>query len=127
MTAVSHTNYDFLSVASGLVYVGLKSSSGAQNDEINFDVVLAAGTWTFELIYRANTNGGIFTVQFNGSTVGTIDSYAGVQTENVRSQITGISVTSSGKVRIKLLMATKNASSTNYQGPFQHIQLKRTA
>lgn len=127
MTAISHVNWDTNTVQLGSVYRLLKSSSGAQNDEINFDVSLAAGTWTFELIHAKGTNYGIITIQLDGSTIGTIDSYAASASINDRTQITGVAVVNSGKKRLKLLMATKNASSTNYVGAIHHLQFKRTA
>lgn len=106
---------------------GQLDSSGAQNDEISFDVTIPFGTWTFELMHTQTTNRGIYTVTFNGVSVGTIDGYSAVTTFNVLSQITGISITSSGSQTIKLKMATKNPSSGTYFGSIQWIQLRRTA
>lgn len=127
MTAISQVNWNNVSVDTSAVYNGVNNSSGAQNDEINFDVVLAAGTWTFELMHTQNTNRGIYSVQLDGAEKGTIDGYSAALTRNVRSTVAGIAVAASGKVRLKLKMATKNASSTQYYGSIQHIQFRRTA
>lgn len=127
-TAIAQTNWDTIALPAGSpVFYGNKSSSGAQNAEINWDVVLAAGTWTIELIHHTFTDTGIYTVQLGGVTKGTIDGYSAGDVVNVRSSVTGIVVASSGKVRLKLLMATKNASASSYTGRIQHVQLRRTA
>jgi hypothetical protein len=143
MTPISHVNFDTNTVQSLALYCGYRVSSSAQNDEINFDVVLAAGTWTFELMYVKQTGGGgIFTVQLStdasaftsigsapyNASGSTIDSYtAGATTYNVLGSLTGITIATTGRYRLKLLMATKNAGSANYTGVIQHIQLRRTA
>ena len=129
MTAVSHVNWDTIQMdTTNNIYGAQKNSGGFQNDEINFDVVLGIGTWTFELLYSKDSNRGIYTVSLDVTgTLGTIDAYAAAGSFNNRSSITGVSVASNGKQRLKLKMATKNASSSAYYGSIQHIQLRRTA
>lgn len=128
MTPVSQVNWPESSGTSiSYLYASVRQSTGAQNAEINFDVVLAAGTWTVELICTTTASSGIYTVQFDGATAGTLDSYSSSTAYNVRMSLTGISIASSGKKGLKLLMATKNASSSSYYGMLQHIQFKRTA
>lgn len=127
-TSVSQVNWDNATIADpSEIYGDKRVTTTAQNNEINWDVVLAAGTWTVELMYVKGTDAGIFNVQFDGVTVGTIDSYNASFTYNNRSSVTGITVGSTGKKRLKLLMATKNASSSAFAGRVQHIQLRRTA
>jgi hypothetical protein len=101
-------------------------SSGAQNDAISWPVVLAAGTWTVRLHFRKSTNTGIFTVNFDGSSQGTIDSYAAAVAYG-DSSITGIVVGTTGKKVVQLLMATKNASSSSYYGELLAVAFLRTA
>lgn len=101
-------------------------SSGVQNDEITWDVVLAAGTWTLDLTYYRAPNRGICSVQFDSVEKGTIDLYGGLQV-NTRVQITGIVVATTAKVELKFKMATKNASSTAYYGTLNGLRLIRTA
>lgn len=126
-TSVSQTNWNTIGIDAASVYNGYKLSTGAQNAEINWDVLLAAGTWTIELIYYAFSQKGIFTIQFDGVTKGTIDSYSASSQLNQRASITSIVVPTTAKIRLKLLMATKNASSSNYEGAVNHVQLRRTA
>lgn len=125
--AVAHTNWDTITAATGALLNGTKDSSGAQNAELNFDAPLARGTWTVEVMYRANSDAGIITIQFGGVSKGTIDTYAGSSSYNNRASVSSIAVTTTGVVRVKLIMATKNASSSSYYGRIQHIQLRRTA
>src|SRR6185369_5695897 len=112
--AVQTTNFDTLTADNGCVGGARKRSTGAQNAVIGWDVVLGAGTWTLHLIHFQDTDRGIYTVAFDGSSVGTIDGYAGSTTRNTRSTITGISVATSKVIRLTLTMATKNASSSSY-------------
>lgn len=126
-TAITQTNFDTITADSTAVNAAEKTSSGAQNAEIGWDVVLVAGTWTFELMHFQANDNGIYSVQVDAVEKGTIDGYAAAATRNVRSSITGIVVATTAKVRITLKMATKNASSTSYFGRIQHVQLRRTA
>jgi hypothetical protein len=102
-------------------------SSGTQNDEVAWDIVLAAGTWTFKLYHTQSTNRGIYTVSLDGSSVGTIDGYNASPINNVTSSITSISVGTTQKYELKLKMATKNGSSSGYYGSFNMCQWNRTA
>lgn len=125
--AIGHVNWDTVTIDTGALMNGYKSSTGAQNAEINFDLVLARGTWTIELLHAKTSNVGIYTIQLDGSTVGTIDGYDAGLFKNTLSSITGIAVLVSAKYRLKLLMATKNASASAYYGFLHHVQLRRTA
>jgi hypothetical protein len=128
MTAIAHTNWDTIWMDSSNVHAAQKESSGAQNDEINFDVVLAPGTWTVELMHNKWTSRGIYTLSLDVTgTLGTIDGYNGSTVYNARNSITGIAVAAAGKQRLKLKMATKNAASGSYQGSINGLKLKRTA
>lgn len=139
-TAVSQTNWD-TNVTNVGMYYAIKRSTGAQNALIQFDVVLAAGTWTLELIHAKNTDYGIATVSLStdgtsftdvgtapySASGSTIDMYAASGSSDNRSSITGIVIATTGRYCLQLKMATKNASSTNYYGGLQHLQLRRTA
>ncbi len=122
-----NTNWTTASVPdTGEFYTGDIESSGAQNDEIYWDIGLSGGTWDFTLLHHKASNRGIYTVSIDGSSIGTIDGYNGTSVKNVLSVITGTSVTA-GKRRLKLKMATKNGSASNYFGTVGAIQLRRTA
>jgi len=115
----------------GALYQGwARESTGAQNAEVGWDVVLAAGTWTFDIFTAKQTNFGIVTVSIDASSVGTIDLYNNPNqtflTVGVLS-ITGISVATAGKKRLLLKMATKNGSSSNYYCDVSWVRMYRTA
>jgi hypothetical protein len=127
MTAISHVNWDTNTVDSNCIRNGYKSSTGAQNAEINFDLPIAAGTWTIELLHVKSTTHGIFSVQIDGIEVGTADAYSASAVFNNRTSVSGVVIATAGKHRLKLKMTTKNVSSGGYFGAIQHIQLRRTA
>jgi len=126
-TAVTNTTWNTIAIGTTEIYCGDKRNAGAQNSQIGWDVVLAAGTWDFELTHNQDSNRGIYTVAFDGSSVGTIDGYQAATTVNVRSSITGIVVAATAKKRLTLTMATKNASSSSFFGTIAHVRLQRTA
>ena len=104
----------------------LYNSSAAQNDSISYDLYLSRGTWTFDSLLTSNPDHGIATVELDGVSVGTVDLYAG-SGGIVSGKITGITVGNSGKHRITLIAATKNASSSGYTLGVQQLALARTA
>lgn len=102
-------------------------TSAAQNDEIGWDVYLAAGTWEFWLLHITNNNRGIYTVTLDGASVGTIDGYSAGSVSYVESPIAGHVVATAGLKRLLLKMSTKNASSSGYVGSIQLVGMRRTA
>jgi hypothetical protein len=126
-TAVSHVNWDSIQASANFVRQGRKFSSGAQNDEINFNVVLGPGTWTVEIIHHKAPDVGIYSVQLDGVEKGTIDGYDSGTVRNVYSSVTGIVIGTGGKYQLKLKMATKNGSSSSYIGSISGVYLRRTA
>jgi hypothetical protein len=126
MTAIAHTNWNGIAISSVWALNATKQSSGAQNDEINFDVSLSPGTWVYEQMHSKGINIGIYTITVGDIVAGTIDGYASPSSPNELNSLTGIIVPSAGVYRLKVKMATKNASSSDYFGVLQHIQLRRT-
>ncbi|WKN47157.1 hypothetical protein [Nocardioides sp. Arc9.136] len=102
------------------------SVGGVQNAEVSWRVDLSAGTWTVQLAHVRGTNRGIYTVQLDGVTIGTVDGYFnGV---DVRfDSITGVAVPVGGVHTVRLLMATKNAAASSYYGTPSFLQFTRTA
>ena len=112
-------------IADPAYYGWVNQSDGTQNDQISFDFSCDAGTYTLELYHLAFLSRGVYTVQVDGVTAGTIDGYATGLTPT-RSALTGI-VIGAGAHTVTLLMATKNASATGYIGQAERIALTRTA
>lgn len=121
---VLHT--EALNFANGGTGVTNGLGTPAQNDEIAWDVVLAAGTWKLTMHSRKSSNVGIYTVSVEGTSVGTIDGYSASAAAGLDT-ISGIAIATTGKHRLKFKMATKNASSSGYVGNPQAISLRRTA
>ena len=102
----------------------------AQNDSVEFDVVLAAGTWSVCFRGTKYTDCGIITVKLDGVSVGTIDTYAASAQYDQFMSLTGITVAATGKKRLQLSVPTKNGSSSGYKirgNPFAPLRLIRTA
>lgn len=124
----TQTNWNTIQAgSSSQIFGGYKVTTGAQNAEIGWDVVLAAGTWTLSLLHATGIDVGIYTASLDGVSIGTIDGYAASGVNNVVSTITGITVAPSGKKRLLLKMATKNATSTSYLARISGLRLLRTA
>lgn len=103
------------------------NSTQAQNDEIGYDLILAAGTWRIDLIVTKTTAGGIASVRVDDVEVGTVDTYNGSTTRNNAASVTGITVATTGLHRVSLKAATKNASSSAYIIAFNMLTLRKTA
>ena len=69
---------------------------------------------------------GIATIKLDGATIGTIDLYAAAPAA-YDSTITGITVSTDGAQTLQVVMATKNASSSGYQGNASWFTMWRTA
>lgn len=104
---------------------GIQSVTGAQNDSITWTFAASAGLWTISLLTRRSTNVGIYNVQVDGVSIGTYDGYAAASYG--KATFAGVALTA-GVHTIKLLMATKNASSsgTGYNANVFGLNLRRT-
>lgn len=110
-------------------FVGwVNQSDGAQNDSISFDFACGgAGTYSLELRHLPLGNRGIYTIEIDGVSVGTIDGYSAAGLAPKRDVLAGIAIAAAGQHVITLLMASKNASSSGYLGMVERILLTRTA
>lgn len=121
------TTWSTIDVATfaGCPYSGLRSSGGAQNSDISWDLALSAGTWTLDMWHRRFTDRGIYTILVDGVATGvTIDGYAAAA-DSVHVTSASFTVAVSGKHRVTLRMATKNASSTSFIGSIHRVGLVR--
>jgi hypothetical protein len=106
-------------------YIG---NTAGQNDELNYKVYLAAGTYTLDLFGVLNSNNGIATITIDGVSQGTIDLY-GTLTYNTKGSLANIVVSTAGLKTLGIKIATHNASSSSpyYYFLFTQIALYRTA
>ena len=123
----ANLNFATRTVDSAQLGMGYLEGNQTQNAYVEWDVWLDAGTWKYAHTALDYTDSGIYTVQLDGVTVGTIDGYNAVLTRNVYKEITGIAVATSKVYTLKILMATKNASSSNYGPRLSSIALIKTA
>ena len=110
---------------SGFAFQNLSSS--AQNDQVNYKVYLAVGTYNFCLLHPKYNSCGIATIYFGATNEGTIDLYSSGTVYIYRSLITGIVISTPGIYTISIKIATKNPSSSGYYAAFNAISLWRTA
>lgn len=114
--------------SANLLYNGTQQNqSQSQGDEINYDIAVSAGTWTFEFLYATFSVGAIATVTFGTIPVGTFDTYSAANAYNIRTIIRGIVVPTTGIYRLKFVAASRNASSAGWVLELMHTQLRRTA
>jgi hypothetical protein len=104
----------------------LYKNSPGQFDFWRTYINLISGTYTFRIDYAASVDRGIVTVVLNGSSVGTVDTYAASNSRNIGT-ITGITISNSANYKVELQMNTKNASSTNYYLIWTNAAFIRTA
>lgn len=123
----TQTNWNSPTANASSLFGWIMSSSGAQNAEIGWDLVIAAGTWDLEIVFYRNPNRGIATLRFDGvDTAATVDFY-GTDAGRVVGSYTGLVVATSAKRRVTLKMATKNASASSYFGAISSVQFRRIA
>lgn len=133
---VAQTNWTNNVVDATCIHNGHRDSTGAQNASIEFDATLEKGVYTFELLHKRGPDRGIYTLAVDPgitgtyANIGTIDGYTAAVTPNSLNGIASSTIIPrTGRVRLRLTMATKNAANTtaNYYGSIQHIQIRRTS
>jgi len=87
-------------------------SAPAINDERSNSFFLRAGTYTFRLRGLTTSTAGIATIYIDGVSQGTIDMYAAAAASGAGTL--AITVTTDGYHTLNIKMASKNASSSNY-------------
>ena len=116
----------WVSGASGMFAYFSAVSDGTQNASIDYTVDLSPGTWSLKFFGYRDAGLGIATIKLDGTTIGTIDLYAAAPAA-YDTTITGITVSTDGAQTLQVVMATKNASSSGYQGNASWFTMWRTA
>lgn len=132
-TPKTNTNWSGVAVSSSRWFNARRQSTGAQNAELTYDVGLGAGTWTLDLFHFTGTTIGIYTITLDGASLtslggsaDTIDGYS-ISSTPTLSPITGIVIGTGGVKTLRVVMATKNGSSSSYVGDVSRIVFNRTA
>jgi lysophospholipase L1-like esterase len=95
------------------------ATGAAQNDYLEFDVMLAPGTWTLKLSGQGGTSRGIIDALLDDglgtfSSIGTFDFYAASTTNYRASTSAEFTVTAPIRRTVRLIVSDKNASSSAY-------------
>lgn len=120
------SNTFFVQATASVGAIGFYNSTSAQNDAFSYNVILAAGTWDCNMWVRKSTNTAIITLNMDGVSQGTVDTYA-ASVAYAQVAITGFTVSATGKKVMQFKAATKNASSSNYLIELFGIEFQRTA
>lgn len=100
----------------------------AAGSYMTWDLVLAAGTYTFDFLMVKADSAGIMTFQIDGVDIGsTWDGYAAAPAANNFVTFASTAIASTGKHTLKIKCDTKNASSGYYRAMFQGLFWQRTA
>lgn len=112
----------------------LTNTTLAQNDYIDFDVILGPGTWQLRPVFLRGPDHGIvkvsmaFASKFFLTTIGQWDGYAASQTLNAATLLTPFTVRGrkTARARLRFQVTDKNASSSGYAASMLAWSLKRT-
>jgi hypothetical protein len=105
------------------VYWGQTNS--AQNDKMEFQTVIADGTYSLKMKVRKSANKAIAHILIDDTEVGTVDMYSATAISDAEVS-TSIVVEIGGAHILSFLMSTKNASSTGYGALVTMFTLLRT-
>lgn len=122
----AHTGFTtFVGSSPASWFEAQRSSTGTQNDYVEWTVQLRPGTYTVVLFHLRQSDRGIYTLSINGSNHGTtVDGY-NAGNSVTRTALTGVTIPG-GDVAVRLTMATKNASSSAYKGAVDAVAFVRT-
>lgn len=124
----SNTNFGAPAQLYTQFWAGYRVSSGAVNDKIGWNFLLAAGTWEVTVFGRKSSGSGIWTVFVDTvSTTKTGDMYAASDADGSAITAATFVVAASGKHLVELRMDTKNVASAGYYLLLNGISLRRTA
>lgn len=112
---------------STLLNLWFYNSSGGNGDNCSFQVYLAKGTYTLQILATTKGDYGILDVDFDAAEVASFDLYSAATTYNVVKEQASITVTESGLKTLKLRVDGKHASSIGYLAAISLISLHRTA
>jgi len=119
--------FSTISINASYIFCHSRNASGFIGDYMAWDLGIAKGTWSFELLFNSEVNRGILTLQIDQVEKATIDTYSATPTYNLRQTITGIIIPISKKIELKLIVNSKNPSSSAYYLAFLGAKLTRTA
>ncbi len=116
------------SISPHLYTYAQNAGGAADGDTLRYKAYLAAGVYTFKLLYGKANNRGILELHINGEFKGgPWDAYQSSQGWNYVATETGIVIATSGLKDIDLVINGKNASSDNYYMIITILEFWRTS
>ena len=97
--------------------------AGDQKSYLEWQLPLAAGTWSMEVTHVTADDAGIMTFSIDGADIGSVDAYAPAIEENAQANIAKISVATSGMHTLRVRTDAKNVASSNYFGYLVWLRL----
>lgn len=111
--------------ADNTIFGAYRVFTSAQNNYLEYPVLLAAGTWKVDFYSTRGTDRSIITISIDGSDVGTVDAYGSTQI-NTPYTLGSITIATSGIKLLRFTAATKNASSSGYIMMLYVVSMTRT-
>lgn len=105
----------------------VRTTTSAIDDTIEWNVEMAAGTWSIRFIYVTHSGGGTHAVKIDGTTFATLDTYSAGDVYNVTSTTTAVAVASSGIHVLSSVCTGKHASSADEDYIYTAISGVKTA
>ena len=130
MGAKAQSNWDTLTpsasyVGGATVDVTTITADGAYRE---WDLGLAAGTYTIDTLHRTQPGNGLMQFSLDGVDVGSaIDGYSAGATNNVAGSSGSFTVAAAGKKTLRLRVNGKSGSATNYGAQIASLMIRRTA
>jgi hypothetical protein len=124
----SQSNFDTLYFTGSAYNGGYRSGpgNGVQDQSASWKVVLAAGTYSLDLIYVAWSDAGVMTWSLDDNAIGTLDGYSGGGQYNSRATLENIVVGEAGVKTLTVKVSSKADASQGFNAYLQAIQLRRT-
>lgn len=107
-------------------YSFITNTSGANSDEIEYEMYLLKGTYTLEVMHRTSHNAGTVDIDINGSEAASFDYYAASESYGNTQSQTSITVSTGGLKTITMRIDGKNASSSGFYTTTQGMIFRRT-
>ncbi len=105
--------------------IKIRNTSKTINDEIDYKILLAKGTYKAHLVYIKNSDGGICSIKIDDTEIMSVDMYASSTTRNQIATQSNINISSDGIKTLKFIAKDKNASSSGYFLEFSAFFLTR--
>jgi len=126
LAPATNTGWDNVSIDATAVYAAYKTTF-AQNSILEWEEIIGAGVWSLSIMGTQGAHMAIITVKIDDVAVGTLDFYNAASLNNIIKTLADFPVARTGKHKITLINATKNAAADAYWSFVQNLNLKRVS